>query len=509
MSSKHYFSYVRVSTQRQGQTGTSLAEQLAAIKRYAAHWNLKIIKQFEEQETAAKQGRPVFLEMIRSLKKGEADGVVIHKIDRSARNLKDWADLGALIDSGIEVHFANESIDLSSRGGRLSADIQAVVAADYIRNLREEVKKGFYGRLKQGLYPLPAPLGYIDVGQGKPKEPHPLNAPLIKKAFELYATGKWSILALTRKMEELGLRNRNNNPVSKNGINWMLKNRFYCGLIELEKTSEIFAGQHEPLITQSLFDRVQMIMAGKKVDKQKRHFFVFRRLVECKACSRKLVPEKQKGYVYYRCHTANCRQKTIREERIENAFLEVIKKLRFSEQENQYLKKILLKEESKSASFKENQKQALMMRLEQCRTRLSKLTDVFLDGNLEHELFVTKKNDLVVEENRLKEGLNKLENNEEVDALAEVRKILEQANQAYLSYKSAIELEKREMVEICTSNFWTMGKTVVIKLNYPFQLIVNRHHGTNGGPLRDTPRTDSSSLSRLLKNLLRFFEAPG
>ena len=64
--------------------------------------------------------------------------MIIHKIDRSARNLKDWADLGELIDQGIDVHFANESLDLHSRGGRLSADIQAVVAADYTC-IREEI----------------------------------------------------------------------------------------------------------------------------------------------------------------------------------------------------------------------------------------------------------------------------------------------------------------------------------------------------------------------------------
>jgi hypothetical protein len=44
-----------------------------------------------------------------------------------------------------------------------------VVAADFIRNLREETKKGFYGRLKQGLFPPPAPLGYPGCGGGKPK----------------------------------------------------------------------------------------------------------------------------------------------------------------------------------------------------------------------------------------------------------------------------------------------------------------------------------------------------
>src|SRR6201981_1788237 len=91
------------------------------------------------------------------------------KNSRKKRPLRTWAELGELIDKGIEVPFANEGLDLYSRGGRLSADIQAVVAADYIRNLREETKKGFYGRLKQGLYPIRAPIGYLDNGAAKPK----------------------------------------------------------------------------------------------------------------------------------------------------------------------------------------------------------------------------------------------------------------------------------------------------------------------------------------------------
>src|SRR5207245_11339384 len=125
----------------------SLQEQKGAIENYSHRFGLKIDQWFEERETAAKHGRPVFTQMLKLLRQGKARGVIIHKIDRSARNLKDWADLGEMIDAGIEVHFANESLDLHSRGGRLSADIQAVVAADYIRNLREETRKGFYGSL--------------------------------------------------------------------------------------------------------------------------------------------------------------------------------------------------------------------------------------------------------------------------------------------------------------------------------------------------------------------------
>ncbi len=195
-----YFGYIRVSTTKQGERSVSLPEQRSAIERCAARSDMTIVRWFEEQQTAAKKGRPVWNMMLRELRKGNARGVVIHKIDRSARNLKDWADLGELIDGGVEVHFANEALDLHSRGGRLSADIQAVVASDYIRNLREETKKGIYGRLKQGYYPLPAPIGYCDNGAAKPKTINPEKGPLVKKAFELYGSGQWSIPTLVEEL---------------------------------------------------------------------------------------------------------------------------------------------------------------------------------------------------------------------------------------------------------------------------------------------------------------------
>src|SRR5580704_11758737 len=171
---KQCFGYIRVSTVKQGVKGVSLEEQKDAILRHASRNNLEIVSWFQEMETAAKQGRPEFNAMLKLLRQGKAQGVVLHKIDRGARNLRDWLDIGDLSDAGVAVHFANESIDLHSRGGRLSADIQAVVSADYIRNLREEALKGFYGRLKQGFYPLAAPLGYLNRGGGKAKEIDPI-----------------------------------------------------------------------------------------------------------------------------------------------------------------------------------------------------------------------------------------------------------------------------------------------------------------------------------------------
>src|SRR5258706_11392639 len=207
-------------------------------------------------KTAAKRGRPIFNQAMKLLRQGKHKGIILHKLDRGARNLKDWAEIGELSDLGIEVHFVTESLDLQSRSGRLSADIQAVVSADYIRNLREETRKGFYGRLKQGLYPLQAPIGYDDNGGGKAKTIDPVKGPLVRKAFELYATARYSLETLGEELHRLGLRNHNGGRVTKNGLSTLLNNPFYIGIIRIRRTGEHFAGVHEPLIGKVLFDRV-------------------------------------------------------------------------------------------------------------------------------------------------------------------------------------------------------------------------------------------------------------
>jgi site-specific DNA recombinase len=245
---KKYFGYIRVSTARQGEKGVSLQEQKDAILRYIQRYGLNIAQWFEERESAAKRGRPVFTKMMKQLRSGTVRGLIVHKIDRSARNLKDWADLGELIDAGLEVHFANESLDLNTRGGRLSADIQAVVAADYIRNLREESRKGFYGRLKQGLYPLPAPLGYLDRGKAREKELDPERAPLVAKLFTLYGTGQYSLHRLLDGAQAWGLRNRWGRLLTLNGLSTILNNPFYTGSYRNGwRTFAHFQYQHDQL----------------------------------------------------------------------------------------------------------------------------------------------------------------------------------------------------------------------------------------------------------------------
>jgi site-specific DNA recombinase len=492
----HFYGYIRVSTARQGE-GVSLQQQKDAITQYAQRHSLEISQWFEELETAAKSGRPIFTQMIRQLKRGDARGIIIHKIDRSARNLRDWADLGEMIDRGIEVHFVNESLDLNSRGGRLSADIQAVVAADYIRNLREETKKGFWGRLKQGLFPMPAPLGYINNGQGKPKTPDPKTAPLVHKAFELYGTGRYNLSGLGRELYRLGLRRRAGTPLNPNRLSKVLNNPFYMGLIHVSTTNETFSGVHAPLVSRLLFERVQAILHGKVNTRSLKHDFLYRRRLTCKSCRYSLIGERQKGHVYYRCQIGNCPTTCIREEVVEGAVLGKFVRLRFSKDEHDWFRPKLREMRLRNAEEQEKIINALTLQLGQTDDRLNRLTDAYIDRLIGKDLFEQRKNALLVERKDLEQRLADWRTGKRNPA-DELLYFLERADGAYLAYKLGLQEEKRDLLESLTSNRFVSGKTPEIMLALPFHEVANRFESTDGGPRRSIPRTCQALLSRLL-----------
>ena len=498
---KLYFSYIRVSTTKQGDHGVSLQEQNDAILKYAQRQGLQIVRSFEEQETAAKLGRPVFSEMLRLLKSGKAAGVVIHKIDRGARNLKDWADLAELIDIGVEVHFANESLDLNTRGGRLSADIQAVVAADFIRNLREETKKGFYGRLKQGLYPICAPIGYLDRGGGQAKVPDPKMAGFVREAFELYATGNFSLPRLVEEMYARGLRNRRGSKVSLNGMSTILNNPFYVGLIRLRKSGECFPGIHAPVVAKAVFDNVQKILDGKTVARTHRHEFAFSRMIRCVLCGCTTMAEIQKGNTYYRCHTRKCETKTIREDRLENELSNAFVPLQLNEEEMSYVRVWFAWARAHKHERAKDEREACALQLAHIHERLSRLTDAYLDGAIERSLLDERRGTLLLEEAGVKQRMQDLEAGNDA-ALEQLEDYLELIQTASNLHKMTLPYEKRTLVKRLTSNLALGPENAVITLTNAAQLIAKRSLVLSGSPNRGVPRT----WDMILKKLVRHFE---
>ncbi len=481
------FAYARVSTPRQGEKGVSLPEQKAAIERYAHLHGLEITRWFEEQQSASHTGRPAFVQMLKLLRRGAAQGVVVHKIDRSMRNLEDWADVGRLVDAGVEVHFATENVDLKTVAGRLSADIQAVVAAHYSRNLREEVKKGFYGRLKQGFYPIRAPLGYLDQGSAKAKIPDPIRAPLVHAAFELYASGRFSLPQLAEEMFRRGLRNRNGGSVSVNGLATILTNPFYVSVMRIRKTGQTFAGNHEPLVTTDVFEEVQAALAGKRADRAKSHIFTYSRIVRCASCGYSLIAERQKGHVYYRCHNrpfknpAVCPPTCVREEELDEAVIGALAEVDLSDDELQLARTMMEEGKKDLAHQQATAREAIQLQCDQIRARLAKLTDLLVDGTIDGTVYGERRDALLLEQARLRERLTEIERDPS-HVLASVEKTVELAKSPSLLHQRASPEKKRELLKVLLSNLSVGGKNVEITLALPFRLIAERQKLTGGSP---------------------------
>lgn len=483
---KRCFGYVRVSTVKQGD-GVSLVAQLEAILAFASRNNIEIAQWFEEKETAAKLGRPIFNKMMSELRRGKAHGLVIHKIDRSARNFADWAKIGDLQDSGIDIHFATESLDFASRGGRLTADIQAVIAADYIRNLREETIKGITGRLKQGLYPFRAPIGYLDNGGGKPKTFDPLRAPLVKLAFELYSSRCFSLRGLHAELKRRGLTSRNGKRLNLSALETILNNPFYTGIIHIKRTGMTYKGAHERLISANLFERVHLIKSGKSGPKVTRHDHTYRGLFRCGHCDNAMVPELQKGHIYYRCTRSECPTKTVREEAVDAAIEACLLRTQLSVPD-------LTTFEARMAAWiatdeGHEREKGWQLRKANLQDRIDRLTDALIDRLIDRDAFADRRKRLALEEEAL-DG-ERAEWGNKAKRAAHMRTLIELANSLVQSHRLAEPAEKRQLVEMTTSNRRVYGKEVYIEPSKWLDEVEDTVGVLSGAPARDRHRRGS------------------
>jgi DNA invertase Pin-like site-specific DNA recombinase len=462
-----YFGYIRVSTAKQGE-GVSLDQQRDAINTYAKTHGLSVAGWFEELESASKRGRPVFNKMLAELEQGRARGVIIHKIDRSARHLADWVWVGGLVERGVDVRFVHENIDLTSRGGRLTADMLAVIAADYSRNLRDEVKKGLYGRLKQGLYPWGAPIGYLNRGKGKVKEIDPIAGPLVKLTFELYASGRFTLRSLRREMYDRGLRQPTGRALSLEGLSTLLNNPFYTGIIRIKRTGEFFDAHHTPLSGRTLFDRVQTRLRTKTHTKVLKHEFAFRRLLKCGGCGYALTGERHKGHTYYRCHQTTCRGVSLREEEIVLRLRWFNELIRLSPEDLGDMRDVVEEARGDAVASRAVETARIKREIGQCEDRLARLTDALLDGIVDKETFSLRKGRLLAEKRTLQD---RLECPPEDAPAEQMLKKFELANMAYLQLETLNALEIRQLSEKTTSNLVVEGKNLAVTPYFPFDAV--------------------------------------
>jgi len=237
--------------------------------------------------------------MLKRIEKGEANGILAWHPDRLARNSVDGGYLVYLLDSGklLDLKFPIFWFENTPQG-KFVLNIAFDQSKYYIDNLVENIKRGICLKLRKGIWPQWAPSGYLNDHKKKCIAVDPYKAPLMRKLFELYATGNYSFTQLRAIALENGLKGKKDLPLSRPSVQYFLKNPiYYYGLIRYE--CEVFEGAHEPVISKQLFDKVQAVMEDRSRPKKKKlKEFAFRGLFRCGECGAMITAETQKGHNY-------------------------------------------------------------------------------------------------------------------------------------------------------------------------------------------------------------------
>jgi site-specific DNA recombinase len=221
--------YARVSSREQEREGYSIPAQRKLLNGYAHVRGFRVQQEFIDVESAKNPGRKEFGKMLRLLASDpECRTVLVEKTDRLYRNRTDSIAFEELIENRkVEIHLVKEGrvIAKDSRSqDKFMHDIHVAVAKHYSENLREEVKKGMREKAEQGLYPGRAPFGYKNNSATRNIEVDPQRAPILRKIFEMYASGQYSLTTLREAVvKECGIR------INRSYLENLLKTPFYIG----------------------------------------------------------------------------------------------------------------------------------------------------------------------------------------------------------------------------------------------------------------------------------------
>jgi site-specific DNA recombinase len=469
--------YARVSSREQEETGYSLSSQEKLLKEYALKKNFTIVRVFSIAESAsgAKQ-RKAFNEMLDYLEKNNVPHLLCEKVDRLTRNLKEAVMINDWVGKKEErqIHFVKQNLIIhknSKSDEKFRWDIEIVLAKKYISNLSEEVKKGQKEKLAQGWLPARPPLGYKTIGE-KGHKIHIIDeekASFVKRMFELYSTGNYSLNALVEIMYKEGLKNEYGRKVLKSRMHELLSDPFYYS--ENRWKGELTHGHQEPLVKKELFDLVQAKLTRKIGSPQyKKHLPVFKAKIQCEECGGTVTWEIQKGHWYGHCnHYRNCSQRAyVRQEKVEEQLFPYFDKIApKNERVLNWLEKALNDSHSDEVNYNTKRREQFTKTIQISDKRIEEAYKDKLDGKMPVALCEKIISDSTKEKEEAIYALHQLSQSRTsyYEAGYAIHELALNAKNIYLSDKASPE-DKRILLSCVFSNLAL--KADKIKANYTF-----------------------------------------
>ena len=446
--------YIRVSTD--DQTEYSPDGQLRALKEYASKNKITVFDEHiytDEGISAKTTNRPAFQQMIAAAKNQPKpfDVIIVHKLDRFARNREDSVVYKALLrkECGVKVASVTEPIEDDKFGIIIEAMLEAM-AEFYSRNLAEEVKKGQTEKALQGGFMTRPPYGYRVTEERQPPEIVPAEADVVRIIFSKLIHG-WSPYKITKYLNEsLQVMTSTGHRFSTNRVKYVLANPMYCGLMrwnmrdsankyQVKDKSEwiVAKGEHEAIISQETFDQAQVIMRtqrkGARPQETTSHWLSG--LVRCGNCGGSMSFNNAKWPFFY-CDSyskGKCRvSHSMSERKLTKAVLERI------QMDANSLK---LEVEVLRTGMEAVEKEILQRHIHQIPEKIARIKEAFAAGVDSLEEYKANKSRILREQGELQEKLSEI--NDKKPDMDEFRGVLKTAYEQLSSDETPLEEKKK------------------------------------------------------------------
>mgnify|MGYP001745576530 CR=1 FL=1 len=451
--------YIRVSTAIQAEEGYSIDEQKDKLEAYCKIKDWKIYDTYIDGGfSGSNTKRPELERLINDAKRKRFDIVLVYKLDRLSRSQKDTLFLieDVFLKNDVAFISLQENFDTSTPFGKASIGMLSVFAQLEREQIKERMILGKEGRAKKGktMAWTTIPFGYDYSKETGILSVNPTQALIVKRIYEEYLNGK-SVVKIIRDLNKEGHVGRKR-PWGETITKYLLKNETYLGVVKYR--GQKYEGQHEPIISQELFDLVQLELKKRQIDALNKYNnprpfrakYMLSGLMKCGYCGASLrihvTPKDKNGFSYHKYQCANrfkkevkCKSGWYSREELENNVLKQLSRIKL---EPQYRKETLAKndETMKVEEIKEQ--------LKKLNNRLEKLTELYLDEIITRKELNAKNEKLKTEKAFLEEQLKSKKKNTINLRQRKLARLLKDFNPEKLSYEDASKIVKSVIKEI-------------------------------------------------------------
>lgn len=468
--------YVRVSTTNQAEEGYSIDGQIDSLEKYceAMGWDV-YNKYIDAGFSGGSLKRPEMANLINDVKKGLFDTVLVYKLDRLSRNVRDTLYLIKDVFNINKIDFVSiqENIDTSSAMGTLFLTLLSAIAEFEREQIKERMQLGKLGRAKSGksMQWAKTSYGYDYVKETGTLSVNPYQALIVRKMFEWYLSG----MSITKLRDALNEQYGQDKEWSYRTVRVILSNPVYCGYNQFK--GQIFPGTHEAIISEEDFNKTQEeIKTRQRTAAQRfnpRPFqakYMLSGIAQCGYCSAPLAiklgmkrkdgtrlvkyeckqrhPRKTKGVTVYN-NNEKCDSGFYFKDDIEHFVLTEISKL---QTDSNYIDKLFSNTNQKTIDRDGYQKQ-----IDNLTAKISRLNDLYIDDRISLEELQKRSSDFIAERTALEKELDADTSLKAVERKEDVKRVLDTKDIFTLDYE-----QQKAIARALISKVRVTGESIVI-----------------------------------------------